>query len=169
MEATIQSNKMDGNKEEARPNPEVLNLPQERHIWRIPEFPPITQGEYHRTLRRLEPIVLKRQSQKEKELVEEPKYFIHRPEEGVGNNSSFGDRRPSGVYQLQKCLKTSPNDLRRSREEPRTIKVREKAKPIGTDLTHKGAKSPNWNLQLWTVSSIWPGILSNSQPKIRKG
>ncbi|MBW0518522.1 hypothetical protein O181_058237 [Austropuccinia psidii MF-1] len=57
--------------------------------------------EDHRTLRRLEPIVLQRQSQKDEELVQEPKTFIHRPEEGVGNDSSFGDRRPSGVYQLQ--------------------------------------------------------------------
>ncbi|MBW0540142.1 hypothetical protein O181_079857 [Austropuccinia psidii MF-1] len=43
MQATIQSNKLDGNKEEARPNPEVSNIPQERHIWRIPELPPIPQ------------------------------------------------------------------------------------------------------------------------------
>ncbi|MBW0564077.1 hypothetical protein O181_103792 [Austropuccinia psidii MF-1] len=40
-------------------------------------------GEDHRTLRRLEPIVLLRQ------------------EEGVGNDSRFADRRPSGVYKLQ--------------------------------------------------------------------
>ncbi|MBW0582157.1 hypothetical protein O181_121872 [Austropuccinia psidii MF-1] len=39
MEATIQSNQMDVDKEEARPNPEVLSL-QERHIWRWPEFSP---------------------------------------------------------------------------------------------------------------------------------
>ncbi|MBW0579905.1 hypothetical protein O181_119620 [Austropuccinia psidii MF-1] len=58
-------------------------------------------GEDHRTLRRLEPIVFQRQSQKYKELVEEPKSFIHRPQEAVGNDYSFGDRRPSGVYQLQ--------------------------------------------------------------------
>ncbi|MBW0548811.1 hypothetical protein O181_088526, partial [Austropuccinia psidii MF-1] len=44
MEATIQSNQMDVDKEEARPNPEVPNLPQERHIWRMPELPPIPQG-----------------------------------------------------------------------------------------------------------------------------
>ncbi|MBW0566819.1 hypothetical protein O181_106534 [Austropuccinia psidii MF-1] len=74
-------------------------------------------GEDHRTLRMLEPIVLQRQSQKDKEFVKEPKSFIHRPEEGVGNDSSFGDRRPSGVYQLQKCLRTSP-------KVPRTIKAR---------------------------------------------
>ncbi|MBW0588218.1 hypothetical protein O181_127933 [Austropuccinia psidii MF-1] len=144
---------MDGDKEEARPNPEVPNLPQERHIWRMPVFPPHSprsvctnfdvnseselihdnilraeplpsgrnrnlsmpiqklvqrsqrrrvgnmpkplagghelllthqelsgSGEDHRTLRRLEPIVLQRQGQKYKELVEEPKSFIHRPE-----------------------------------------------------------------------------------------
>ncbi|MBW0500227.1 hypothetical protein O181_039942 [Austropuccinia psidii MF-1] len=40
-------------------------------------------GEYHRTLRRMDPIVLQIQVQKHKKLVEEPKYFIHRPEEGV--------------------------------------------------------------------------------------
>ncbi|MBW0581092.1 hypothetical protein O181_120807 [Austropuccinia psidii MF-1] len=95
-------------------------------------------GEDHRTLRRLEPIVFQRQSQENKELVEEPKYFIDRPEEGIGNESSFEDRRPSGVYQLQKSPKTNPNDLRRSRKVPRTIKARAKAKPIGTDLTQKG-------------------------------
>ncbi|MBW0574976.1 hypothetical protein O181_114691 [Austropuccinia psidii MF-1] len=47
MEATIQSNQMDVDKEEARPNPEVPNLPQERHIWRMPELPPIPQGLNH--------------------------------------------------------------------------------------------------------------------------
>ncbi|MBW0590000.1 hypothetical protein O181_129715 [Austropuccinia psidii MF-1] len=95
-------------------------------------------GEDHRTLRRLKPIVFQRQSQKDKELAEEPKSFIHRLEEGVENDSIFGDRRPSGVYQLQKCPKTSPKDLRRSRKVPRPIKARAEAKPIGTDLTHKG-------------------------------
>ncbi|MBW0579942.1 hypothetical protein O181_119657 [Austropuccinia psidii MF-1] len=104
-------------------------------------------GEDHRTLRSLEPIVLQRQAQKDKELAEEPKSFIHRPEEGTVNDSSFGDRRPSGIYQLQKCPKTSPKDLRRNREVPRTIKAREKEKPIGTDLTHKGTGFPNWSLQ----------------------
>ncbi|MBW0590403.1 hypothetical protein O181_130118 [Austropuccinia psidii MF-1] len=116
-------------------------------------------GEDHRTLWRLEPIVSQRQSQKDKELVEEPKSFIHRPEEGVGNDSRFGDRRPSSIYQLQKCPRTSPKDIRRSRKVPRTIKEWEKAKPIGTELTHKGTGFPNWSLQKWTVSSIWPELL----------
>ncbi|MBW0529024.1 hypothetical protein O181_068739 [Austropuccinia psidii MF-1] len=65
--------------------------------------------------------------------------------------------------------KTSPKDLRRSRKVPRTIKEREKANPIGTDLTHKGTGLPNWSLQPWTGSSIWPGLLWNSQPKRTKG
>ncbi|MBW0582522.1 hypothetical protein O181_122237 [Austropuccinia psidii MF-1] len=126
-------------------------------------------GEDHRTLRRLEPIVFQRQPQKDKELVEEPNSFIHRPEEGIGNECSFRTRRPSGVYQLQKCPKTSPKDLRRSRKVSRAIKARAKAKPIGTDLTHKGTGFPNWILQPWKVYSIWPGLLLNSQPRRRKG
>ncbi|MBW0556455.1 hypothetical protein O181_096170 [Austropuccinia psidii MF-1] len=47
MEATIKSNHMDVYKDKARPRPEVTSLPQERHIWRIPEFPPIPQELNH--------------------------------------------------------------------------------------------------------------------------
>ncbi|MBW0514089.1 hypothetical protein O181_053804 [Austropuccinia psidii MF-1] len=112
-------------------------------------------GEDHRTLGRLKPIVLQRQGQKDKELAEALKSLIHRPEEGIGNDSSFGERRPSGIYQLQKCPKTIPKDLRRSREVPITIKESAKAKPIGIDLTHRGKGSPNLILKQWTVSSIW--------------
>ncbi|MBW0593323.1 hypothetical protein O181_133038 [Austropuccinia psidii MF-1] len=74
-------------------------------------------GEYHRTPRRLEPIILQRQGQKDKELVEEPKSFIHRPEEGTGNNSSFGDRRPSGFYQLQTSSGIVQRKAQRTSEE----------------------------------------------------
>ncbi|MBW0560152.1 hypothetical protein O181_099867 [Austropuccinia psidii MF-1] len=42
-------------------------------------------GEDHRTLRRVDPIVLQMKSQKDKELVEEPKSFNCRPEKGIGN------------------------------------------------------------------------------------
>ncbi|MBW0582462.1 hypothetical protein O181_122177 [Austropuccinia psidii MF-1] len=98
---------------------------------------------------------------KDKELVEEPKSFIHRPEEVVGNDPSFGERRPSGVYQLQKCPKTLTRDLRRNSKVLRTIKERAKAKPIGTYLTHKGTGSPNWNHLQWTVFSIWLELLCN--------
>ncbi|MBW0542371.1 hypothetical protein O181_082086 [Austropuccinia psidii MF-1] len=74
-------------------------------------------GEDHRTLRRLEPIVLQRQGKKDKELVEEPKSLIHRPEEGAGNDSSFGDRRPSGVYQLQTSSRSVQRQAQRTSEE----------------------------------------------------
>ncbi|MBW0587688.1 hypothetical protein O181_127403 [Austropuccinia psidii MF-1] len=99
-------------------------------------------GEDHRTLRRVESKVFQRQGQKDKEWVEEPKYFIYRPEEGIGNDHSFGIR-PSGVYQLQKHPKRSPKDLRRRIKVPRTIRERAKAKQIGTELTHKGTECPN--------------------------
>ncbi|MBW0461462.1 hypothetical protein O181_001177 [Austropuccinia psidii MF-1] len=83
----------------------------------MPEFPPITQGEDHRTLKRLEPIVLQRQSPKDKELVEEPKSFIHRPEEGVGNDSTFGNRRPSGIHHLQTSSRSVQRQAQRTSEE----------------------------------------------------
>ncbi|MBW0576902.1 hypothetical protein O181_116617 [Austropuccinia psidii MF-1] len=54
MEATIQSSQMDVDKEVARQNPEVSNLPQERHIWRMPELPPIPQGMNHFQLEAIE-------------------------------------------------------------------------------------------------------------------
>ncbi|MBW0505983.1 hypothetical protein O181_045698 [Austropuccinia psidii MF-1] len=67
-------------------------------------------------LRRLEAIVLKRQSQKDKELVEEPNSFTHRPEE-VGTDSSFGDTRPSGAYQLQTSSRSVQRQAQRTSEE----------------------------------------------------
>ncbi|MBW0569022.1 hypothetical protein O181_108737 [Austropuccinia psidii MF-1] len=69
------------------------------------------------TVRRLEPIVLKRQGQKDKELAEEPQSFIHRPEERVGNDFSFGNRRNSGVYQLQTSSRTVQGQAQRTSEE----------------------------------------------------
>ncbi|MBW0464358.1 hypothetical protein O181_004073 [Austropuccinia psidii MF-1] len=47
MEATIQSNQMDVDREEARTGPDLENLPQGRHFWGIPEFPPLPQGVNH--------------------------------------------------------------------------------------------------------------------------
>ncbi|MBW0560928.1 hypothetical protein O181_100643 [Austropuccinia psidii MF-1] len=174
MEATIQSNPMDVDKGEARPNPEVPSLPQERHIWRMPELSPIPQGgrnrnitmpiqtlvqrsqrrgvgnmpkplegghelllthkelsgsgEDHRTLRRMEPIVLQRQSQKDKELVEELKSFICRPEEGIENDPSFG-RRSSGIYKLQTSSRSIQREAQRtSGEEERSQEPLRKGK-----------------------------------------
>ncbi|MBW0521358.1 hypothetical protein O181_061073 [Austropuccinia psidii MF-1] len=74
-------------------------------------------GEDHRTLRRMDPIVLERQGQKDKEFVEEPKYFIHRPEERVGNNPRIGERGPSGYNQLQKSSRSVHRQAKRTSEE----------------------------------------------------
>ncbi|MBW0581456.1 hypothetical protein O181_121171 [Austropuccinia psidii MF-1] len=52
---------------------------------------------------------------------------------------------------------------------PKNHQSKGKARKIGTHLIHKGTGSPNWSLQPRTVSSIWPGLLWNSQPKRRKG
>ncbi|MBW0466580.1 hypothetical protein O181_006295, partial [Austropuccinia psidii MF-1] len=73
--------------------------------------------EDHRALRRVEPTLLQRKGQKDKELVEEPKYFIHRPDEGTGNDSSFGERRPSGVSQLQTISRSAQKQSQRTSEE----------------------------------------------------
>ncbi|MBW0526985.1 hypothetical protein O181_066700 [Austropuccinia psidii MF-1] len=43
MEATIQFSQINMEWEEERPAPYLPSLPQERHFWRIPEFPPIPQ------------------------------------------------------------------------------------------------------------------------------
>ncbi|MBW0588963.1 hypothetical protein O181_128678 [Austropuccinia psidii MF-1] len=140
MEEAIQSNQMDLEKEEARLEQGLQSLPQERHIWRIPELPPIPQvpikklvqsskgrgvgnmpkplagghellltheeisgsAEDHRTLRRVEPIFLQRQGQKDTELVEEPKYFICRPEEGIGNPPEASKEKPKGPQKKKK-------------------------------------------------------------------
>ncbi|MBW0469205.1 hypothetical protein O181_008920 [Austropuccinia psidii MF-1] len=159
---------MDMDKEETRPGPDLESFPQERHVWRMPEFAPFPKaepfpsginrsisvpiqklgqsckkggvanipkalegghelllahqelsgsGEDHRNIRRVEHIVLQRKGQKDKYLVEEPKYFIHRQEERAGNDSSFGDRRPSGVYQLQTSSRSVPRQAQRTSEE----------------------------------------------------
>ncbi|MBW0552847.1 hypothetical protein O181_092562 [Austropuccinia psidii MF-1] len=73
-------------------------------------------GEDHRTPRRVEPIVFQRQSQKDKELVEEPNSFICTPEEGIGNDPSSG-RRPHGVYQLQASSRSIQREAQRTSEE----------------------------------------------------
>ncbi|MBW0465483.1 hypothetical protein O181_005198 [Austropuccinia psidii MF-1] len=43
----------------------------------------------HRALKRMDPVFFQRQGQKDEELVEKSNSFIHRPEEGVGNDPEF--------------------------------------------------------------------------------
>ncbi|MBW0541395.1 hypothetical protein O181_081110 [Austropuccinia psidii MF-1] len=200
MEATIQSNQMDVDKEEANPNPEVPSLPQERHIWRMPELPPhsprsvptnfdvnsepelihdnistaepFSSGSNRNILMPIQTLV---QSSQRRGVRNMPKPLAGAMNSYLHIKSSLGQektiellggwsplsckdklwrQRPQwhvpAPNQLQKYPKTSPKDLRRNREVPRTIKARAKAKPIGTDLTHRGTGPPNWILQLWT-------------------
>ncbi|MBW0566222.1 hypothetical protein O181_105937 [Austropuccinia psidii MF-1] len=65
--------------------------------------------------------------------------------------------------------KDKPRDLRIIIKVPGTFKARERGRTIGTDLTLKGTGSQKLNLQPWTVSSIFPELLWNSQPRRRKG
>ncbi|MBW0501565.1 hypothetical protein O181_041280 [Austropuccinia psidii MF-1] len=74
-------------------------------------------GEDHRTLRRMDPIVFQRQGQRYKELVEKSKSFIHIPEEGIGNDSSFGERMPSSIHQLQKISRSVQRQAQKTSEE----------------------------------------------------
>ncbi|MBW0461554.1 hypothetical protein O181_001269 [Austropuccinia psidii MF-1] len=73
-------------------------------------------GEDHKALRRIESIVSHRQGQKDKELVEEPKYFIYIPEEGVGNDPSIGERRPRSV---QRQAQRTSEETERYQEQSR--------------------------------------------------
>ncbi|MBW0565851.1 hypothetical protein O181_105566 [Austropuccinia psidii MF-1] len=154
METAIESSQMDVYREEERPGPDLESLPQERHVWRIPELPPIPQvpdqnlvqrsqgrgvgnipkpleggyelllthqeyyasGEDHRNLRRMEPVFLKRESQKDKELVEEQKFIIHIPEGRVGNVPSFGEGSTSGIKQLQNSSRSVQGQSQRTSE-----------------------------------------------------
>ncbi|MBW0563665.1 hypothetical protein O181_103380 [Austropuccinia psidii MF-1] len=77
---------------------------------------PSGSREDHINLIRLGPIVLHRQGQKDKELVEEPKSFINRKEEGIGNDSSLGIK-PSGIYQLQISSRNIQREGQRTSEE----------------------------------------------------
>ncbi|MBW0512881.1 hypothetical protein O181_052596 [Austropuccinia psidii MF-1] len=70
-------------------------------------------GEDNRTLRRMEPIFLQRQSKKDKELFEEPRAFICRLEETIENDPRFG-RRPSGVYKLQTSSRSIQREAKRT-------------------------------------------------------
>ncbi|MBW0590080.1 hypothetical protein O181_129795 [Austropuccinia psidii MF-1] len=52
MEPTIQSKQMDLENEKARPGTDLKDLPQERHIWRMPELPPIAQVSLQKVVQR---------------------------------------------------------------------------------------------------------------------
>ncbi|MBW0521377.1 hypothetical protein O181_061092 [Austropuccinia psidii MF-1] len=59
----------------------------------------------------------KKKRSKNKELVEETKSFIHRPKEGIGNDSSFGERRTISISNLQTNSRKAQRQAQRSSEE----------------------------------------------------
>ncbi|MBW0562273.1 hypothetical protein O181_101988 [Austropuccinia psidii MF-1] len=70
----------------------------------------------------MESLVLQGKGQKDKEFVKEPKSFIHRPEERVVNDYSFGERRTSSIKKLQTSSRTAQRtseETERSQEQSR--------------------------------------------------
>ncbi|MBW0501474.1 hypothetical protein O181_041189 [Austropuccinia psidii MF-1] len=57
---------------------------------------------------------------------------------------------------------------KKKQKGPIKLKARGKAKQIGTDITNKTKRVPNWSLKPWTVCSIWPEHLWSSQPRNKK-
>ncbi|MBW0540067.1 hypothetical protein O181_079782 [Austropuccinia psidii MF-1] len=126
-------------------------------------------GEDHRALRRVNPIVLQRQGQEDKELFEEPKSFIHIPEEGMEMTPALEKEGPvasTSPRSVQRQAKRTSEEAERSQEPSRKGKGQS---PLAHTLPTGVQESPNQSLQQRTVSSIWPGLLWNSQPRSRKG
>ncbi|MBW0574765.1 hypothetical protein O181_114480 [Austropuccinia psidii MF-1] len=76
-------------------------------------------GEDCRALRTMEPIVLKIKVQKDKELVEKSKSFIHRPDEGVGNDPTLDKKSPvasTSCRSLQGQTQKTSEEAERSQE-----------------------------------------------------
>ncbi|MBW0467757.1 hypothetical protein O181_007472 [Austropuccinia psidii MF-1] len=70
----------------------------------------------------MELIVLKRQSQKDKELIEEPKSLIHRQEERAANDPSLGERRISRIKQPKPALEQSKDKTKGPQKKQRVLK-----------------------------------------------
>ncbi|MBW0519521.1 hypothetical protein O181_059236 [Austropuccinia psidii MF-1] len=106
-------------------------------------------GEDHGTLRRMESIVFQIKGQKYKKLAEEPSLLSIEQKkelEMITDLEKAGPVMSTSSKPDPEVSKDKPKELRRIREVPRTIKAREKAKQIGTDLTHKGTGSPSWRI-----------------------
>ncbi|MBW0565531.1 hypothetical protein O181_105246 [Austropuccinia psidii MF-1] len=111
-------------------------------------------GQDHRAPRKMEPIVFQRKGKKDKELIEEPKSFIYRPEEGVGSDPSFGERRPSGINHLQtssRSAKYKPKGPQKKQRSPKSNKGKVKCKD-------------NWNIpypQGYRIPKLEPSAMNS--------
>ncbi|MBW0577024.1 hypothetical protein O181_116739 [Austropuccinia psidii MF-1] len=92
-------------------------------------------GEDHRALETLEPIFLQRQGQKDKESVEEPKYFIHRAEERVANDSDLETEGPVVSPSSKPALEVSKDKPKGPQKKQRDSKNHQR----------KGKGKANWH------------------------
>ncbi|MBW0589991.1 hypothetical protein O181_129706 [Austropuccinia psidii MF-1] len=74
-------------------------------------------GEDHKALKRIYSIFFQIKGQKDKELAEKSKSFIHTPKEGTRNEPIFGEISSSSVNQLQKSQNTISINLRKKRSQ----------------------------------------------------
>ncbi|MBW0566009.1 hypothetical protein O181_105724 [Austropuccinia psidii MF-1] len=212
MEATIQSNQMDVDKEKVRPNPEVSNIPQEGHIWRMPELPPIPQLEaigiyqcqykdWFRAAKEEEweicpslwqwamnsylhiknvlgqdntiellggwsPLSCKDKVKKIKNWFKNQSLLSIDQKKELEMTPALETEGPVVSISSKPAPEVSKDKHKRPQKKQKGPKNHQGK---GTDLTHKGTGFQNCSLWPWTVSSIWPGILWNSQPTSRKG
>ncbi|MBW0480868.1 hypothetical protein O181_020583 [Austropuccinia psidii MF-1] len=140
MEATIQTNKMDLDKEDARTRPGLAGLPKERNIKRVPEFPSISQGKNNQTVTSLEPITFQGKGQKDKESVEEQNYLICRPKEGTEIHQDLEKEEPvvsisfKPAPELHKDKPKRPQKMEGSRKNQGEVQC----KANSQNPTHKG-------------------------------
>ncbi|MBW0468206.1 hypothetical protein O181_007921 [Austropuccinia psidii MF-1] len=70
--------------------------------------------------------------QRDNEFVKEPKSFIHRPHERVGNDLSFGERRPSRTESCKptpEVFKDKPKGAQKKQGGPKNNQGKGKGKP----------------------------------------
>ncbi|MBW0583749.1 hypothetical protein O181_123464 [Austropuccinia psidii MF-1] len=99
-------------------------------------------GEDHKALRRMEHIVFQIQGQKDKDLVEEPKSFIYRQEEGVENDPSFQERRPRGINKLQKVSRDEHKGPQKKQIGPKNNQGQGKGRPNWHRPSPQGYRIP---------------------------
>ncbi|MBW0507930.1 hypothetical protein O181_047645, partial [Austropuccinia psidii MF-1] len=143
VEVTTQSNKMDLDQDIQVINHKDKNVSQEeRHIWRMPELPPVPKeivgtfpkslDRHHelissseeidgfrkdrRTSERLDTHVLQRTSPTNKSLVQKPKQVVRGPEEEVGSRKG---QQPSGSSPSLHKKKSASKSAKQGQENPK--------------------------------------------------
>ncbi|MBW0587050.1 hypothetical protein O181_126765 [Austropuccinia psidii MF-1] len=82
----------------------------------------------------MDSLFLQRQVQKDTSLVKEQNSFIHRPEERVGNDPRFSERRTSSVKQLQTSSRTVQIQAQRTSEETERSQEKSRQRQLAQTL-----------------------------------